>query len=70
MCNSGKCDYENTLGECTVHNISLYEDTYGYLPCLIGGFCTSKEEYDFYLSHQSIINEIKNKYSESLYLSG
>ena len=62
MCYSGKCEFENYNGECTIYNSKKFEEKYFYTPCFIGGTIRDKEDKEYYESHIEEIERIKEKY--------
>lgn len=59
MCYSGKCEFENYFGECTICSFKKFEDKYKYSPCFVGGIIQSKEDEIFYKKHEEEIEKIK-----------
>lgn len=62
MCYSGKCDFENMLGECIIHDYTKFEKEYSYSPCLIGGMIQNSDDAIFYISHKFELEQLKEQY--------
>ena len=47
MCYSGKCSFENHMGDCTARDFNKFKSETGERACYVGGFpdCEEAEKY-------------------------
>ena len=38
MCYTGRCEFENHMGECTISNYEKFKEKYSYTSCFVGGY--------------------------------
>ena len=66
MCCTGKCEFENGMGICTILNFNEFWNRYKYPACLVGGIAFSKQEQEFIHMHYDLLKEIQEKYYSEL----
>ena len=66
MCYTGKCEFENGMGICTILNFNEFWNRYKYPACLVGGIPSCKEEWEFIQTHTDLLKEIQEKYYSEL----
>ncbi|MGN0163515.1 MAG: hypothetical protein ACI4EA_08070, partial [Candidatus Ornithomonoglobus sp.] len=64
MCYSGTCEFENSMGDCTVGDTLKFREKYKFSPCMVGGHCQEDEE--FIKNHEQELSAIKRQYKEDM----
>lgn len=62
MCYSGRCIFENRMGDCTVFDTIKFHDKYGFSACTVGGLADSPEEEQFIKNNAAILDSVLRQY--------
>lgn len=63
LCYSGICLFESETGNCQVGDTLEFRDTYGYSPCMVGGFATCSDEEHYIQDHEQELENVRIQYS-------
>ena len=62
MCYTGRCEFENHMGGCTINDYKKFKEKYSYTSCFVGGYIQCEEEEVLYNTHQEEIKDIIERY--------